>query len=320
MTLRIHLSLLFLALAAFVTSAQSAEALARGKPRPTAYTPSGPCTTGFKDGRAKDTSRKKRNIAYRLTYPKDFTGSAPVIIVSHGGSGDKNGHKSLEYLRLEYASRGYLVINLNHLKSKSIPEHIGDRAADVSFIITALTTGKIKPPAKYKGTMDLSRIGHAGHSWGSLTGIALAGGKMLQGTFTDPRISACAVLSPQGRNKYGTYDNGPTDNTWMDVTLPMFNLIGEGEVDGDCSPDEHYEDGWRLQPYERYPDHNPKYQAIVPEGCHASLAGYGTQDQLAYIAVNTSVFFDAYLKNEPFAEGEIGQKAWIDGVIFEKKP
>ncbi len=38
---------------------------------------------------------------YRLTYPKSFSGTTPVIIVSHGGSGDKNGHRSLEYLRLE---------------------------------------------------------------------------------------------------------------------------------------------------------------------------------------------------------------------------
>jgi len=320
MTQRILWTLLFLVSAAFATPAESAEALAKGIPDPTPYTPSGPYETAFKDGQAKDTSRKKRNISYRLTYPKDFSGTAPVIIVSHGGSGDKNGHKSLAYLRLEYASRGYVVVNLNHLKSKSIESHIADRAADVSFIIDQLFAGKIKPPEAFRGKLDLTHIGHAGHSWGSLTGIALAGGKMQQGTFTDSRIAACTVLSPQGQDKYGTYDNGASDNTWMNITLPMFNLMGEGEVDGDCSPEEYVEDGWRLQPYQRYPDHEPKYQAIVPEGCHATLAGYGTQEQLAYIAINTAIFFDAYLKNDTGAIGEIGRQAWIDGVNFERKP
>lgn len=317
---RLLLSLLIFTLAALATPAESAEALARGIPDPTPYTPSGPYATAYKDGQVKDTARKRRNIAYRLTYPKNFSGTTPVIIVSHGGSGDKDGHKSLAYLRLEYASRGYVVVNLNHLKSKTIDQHIGDRAADVSFIIDQLFSGKIKPPAAFQGTLDLAHIGHAGHSWGSLTGIALAGGKMEQGTFTDERISACAVLSPQGQDKYGTYDNGPTDNTWMNIAPPMFNLIGEGEVDGDCSPEEFVEDGWRLQPYQRYPNHNPKYQSIVPDGCHASLAGWGSEEQLAYIAINTSIFFDAYLKNDTGALPDIGQEAWIDGVLFEKKP
>lgn len=314
------LLMFFLSEAVIVSTTIGAEILAKGTPDPTPYTPSGSYATSFEDGRVKDASRKRRDITYRFTYPRIFSGTAPVIIVSHGGSGDKNGHKSLEYLRLEYASRGYVVVNLNHLKSKSTEAHIGDRAADVSFVIDQLFSGKIKPPAAFQGTLDLGHIGHAGHSWGSLTGIALAGGKMEQGTFTEARISACAVLSPQGQDRFGTYDNGPSDNTWMNITRPMFNLIGEGEVDGDCSPEEFVEEGWRLQPFQRYPDHEAKYQAIVPEGCHASLAGYGTEEQLAYIAINTSVFFDAYLKNDTTALASIGQEAWIDGTVFEKKP
>ncbi len=188
-----------------------------------------------------------------------------------------------------------MVLNLNHLKSKTVEAHIGDRAADVSFVIDQLFGGKIKPP---RGVSGHSRSG--AHRplrplLGSLTGIALAGGKMMQGTFADARISAFAVLSPRGQDKYGTYDNGPSDNTWMNITKPMFNLIGEEKWTRDCSPEEYVEDGWRLQPFQRYPDHEAKYQAIVPDCCHASLFGYGTQEQLAYIAINTSVFFDAYL-------------------------
>src|SRR5687767_12791606 len=109
---RIFASLAIVAMAILTARPTIADDLAKGIPKPTEYTPSGPYATAFTDGKVKDPSRRKRAIAYRLTYPKDRSGATPVIIVSHGGSGDRNGHKSLAYLRLEYASRGYVVLNL----------------------------------------------------------------------------------------------------------------------------------------------------------------------------------------------------------------
>ena len=69
-------------------------------------------------------------IAYRTWYPKDFSGRAPVIIVSHGGSGSMQGHTRFQHLGMEYASRGFLSIQLNHRASANGGLHRFDRPAE----------------------------------------------------------------------------------------------------------------------------------------------------------------------------------------------
>ena len=75
-------------------------------------------------------------------------------------------------------------------------------------------------------------------------------------------------------------------------------------------------EGWRLEPFERYPAHEAKYQSIIPGGCHYTLAGFGTPEQLSYAAENSRVFFDVYLKGLTELIPEIGQQAWIEGTEF----
>jgi len=312
----------WLLLVSLAAGAALAQSLGRGKrgspPTPPPYEPTGSYETAFVDGSVRDPSRNRR-IAYRLTYPRNFNGSSPLILLSHGTSGETDGYTKLAYLRLEYASHSYVVINVNHLQSKNKDQHTIDRPRDVSFLLNKVFAGAVAPPSDFQGALDLTNIGHAGHSWGALTSIALAGGIFQQGTNADPRIKAFCPLSPQGEDKFGSYDNGPNDNAWMNITAPMYNLVGAGEVDGDCNPREFVTEGWRLHPFERYPAYEAKYQSIIPEGCHYTLAGFGTPEQLSYAAENTRTFFDVYLKGLTELIPQIGQQAWIEGTEFDSK-
>jgi len=301
----------------------------RGLNRPpyTDLPPSGPYASGYVDSSVKDATRG-RKIAYRLSYPRGFTGAAPIIIISHGGDGETVGYKSLPYLRREYASWGYIVININHLPSKdpknpskrnNLIRHLQDRPQDVSFLVTQLLQGNIRPPVEFTGTMDPAHIGHVGDSVGANTCLSLGGAVFDYGTYADSRITAFCPISPQGRGTYGSFDRGPGDNSWMTVVAPAYVFVGSGEIDGDCDPEDFVEAGWRLQPFEGFPEIETKYLSIVPDACHYVLAGYGTVEQLGYIAQNSRVFFDFLLKGDAAAEGMIGQTAWISGAIFEVK-
>lgn len=276
-----------------------------------------PETTAFVDGKIKDPSRNNRVIDYRLSFPLNFTGSCPIIIISHGGEGAPNGYKRMEYLRLEYAKNGYIAININHLASKRGRTQELDRPADVDYLLDQLLAGKIKASTKFRGTFDLSHIGLAGHSWGAYTAQALAGGRYTHGSsFRDARISAFCPISPQGRDKFGSFDKGPGDNTWMNIVPPMLNFVGSKEVDGDTK---FIETGWRFRSYERYPSTEAKYQALVPGADHLALSGGGTAAQLAYVAQNSRVFFDVYLRGQVEKKAQIGTLAWIKGAVVSSK-
>ncbi len=284
----------------------------------TTVPPSGSYATVSVDGKVVD-AKRNRTVAYRLTVPQNLSAGCPLVLVSHGGSGSKAGYKALGYLCTEYASNGYVVINVNHLASRTKDQHLIDRPADVSFILDQVFAGKIPLPAAFKGTLDLAKIGHVGDSWGAYTALALAGGEFDQGNFFDQRITAFCALSPQGEGEFGCYDNGENDNTWRDITTPVYNLMGSEEVDGSPSIGDPVIRGWRLISFERYPNYESKFQSIIPGGGHEILAGYGTVAQLRYAAQNTRLFLDVYLKGLTDRLAQIGQAARLSGVQFEVK-
>lgn len=176
------------------------------------------------DGRVTDPKRS-REIAYRLYWPDGATGPLPVLLFSHGGDGNTTGHTVAPHLGTEWAKHGFLAIHLNHRPSATILQHERDRPADVSYVLDRLEAGSLPLPPGLAGTADLSRVGHAGHSWGAYTSHAVGGAVFDQGSFRDPRIRAIAPISPQGPGGFGAFDRGPDDNSWKDVPVPAYTLV-----------------------------------------------------------------------------------------------
>jgi hypothetical protein len=261
-------------------------------------------TVGRAEGELVDSSRG-RTIPYRLYYPQGVDCKAAVILVSHGGNNSPNGHLQLEHLGTEYASAGFLAVHIGHRASTNAQQHLIDRPADVSFVIDALADESLAMPAGFGGQPDLDAIGHAGHSYGAYTAHAVGAAAFTQGSFTDARVRAIAPISPQGPGQFGAFDNSATDNSWHNVPLPAYNLVGSLEKDGDASggfiaPD------WRLVPFERYSDAADRFLSVVPGQNHSQMGNDGSAEVKAFIAVNTRAFFDAYLRGRSSAACSVG--------------
>jgi predicted dienelactone hydrolase len=260
---------------------------------------------------------RQREIGLRIHYPLGFTGAAPVILVSHGGMGSDRGEQGLAHLGRGYAAAGFLAVHIGHRTSADQPTHRRDRPADVSFVIDALSDGRIAMPQAFGGRPDLDRIGHAGHSWGAYTAHAVAGARFDHGRFRDPRVRAIVALSPQGPDQFGSFDRGETDNSWRSVEVPAFVIAGETELNG--PPAGFRMQGWRAQPFVRYPAGVDAFLAILPGQDHADIGGRGAPPMLAWQVENTTTFFDAYLRGAAARACDVGRLAPVAGVRFERR-
>jgi len=95
----------------------------------------------------KPSSDRNRTLNVRIRYPKDFTGEARVILMSHGGAGTdhgfdfikengkdvfkdtEEGYKKFDHLGDGLASRGYVCVHIGHRSSRTYdvdPEDILD--------------------------------------------------------------------------------------------------------------------------------------------------------------------------------------------------
>lgn len=233
-------------------------------------------------GSIRDTKRG-RDIAWLASYPKGGL-SLPIILLSHGGEGNTDGYKSsLKYVREALANAGYLAINIQHKKSKDLAQHLLDKPEDVRQIVNAIMAGEINVDCEYND----DRIGHVGHSTGSYTGMALAGGQYDQGSdFQDLRISAFASLSPQGPGEFGS-----RDDTWDNIFDPVYFISGTKE-------DNKNGKGWRKIPFINSPDDDVKYWSLVNGMDHQDLGKGGTSAQSKYVSSNIVAFFDFHFKSK----------------------
>lgn len=260
---------------------------------------------------------RDRAVPYTAYYPEDFSGRAALVLVSHGGTGSAMGHTRLTHLGTEYASRGYVAIHVGHLPSVFPVVHRIDRPADVSFLIDQVAAGTL-PLGAFDAEVETSRVGHAGHSYGAYTAMALAGGVYEHGVFRDDRIAAVAPISPQGGDQFGAIDESSENNTWVPISIPVFDLVGGDEVDGNANGSLQQE-GWRLIPFERFSTTGDKYQAVLANQDHSDMGSFGSPEVMDYIAINTRAFFDVYVRGDASAVCEIGSLAPVERT-FDRKP
>ena len=270
----------------------------------------------------------ERTIAMTVWFPEQYDELMPVIIVSHGGMGSINGHRQFLHLAKEYASNGYVSIHINHPTSKTtgnesqeLAFHLWDRPSDVIAVLNALENDTLSL-GSLTASLDLNSIGFIGHSLGAYTGHAVAGGRFVDPTnsnaewgFHDERIKAVVLLSPQGFDAFGSFDEEhsldmtSSLNSWQDINVPSYCFVGEAEKDGVAGvsdltscPECFRLIDWRLFPFYRYPLDGTRYLSIIPMQNHHQMGEGGSDEVKEFISKNSRMFFDFYLKSEGEAD------------------
>ena len=241
---------------------------------------------------------------------------SPVIVFSHGFRCELAGNDPLVG---HWASHGYTVIQPSHLdaepesKADVYPQHVvwEERRRDMERSLDLLDQITAAIP-EISGTLDLSTVIAAGHSYGGLTAQSAGGAK----TFSrgepntlvhepDPRFKAVVAVSPPGRMP-GFVD----EQSAKSIDRPMIVTTGTEDFIPPMMPT------WEVHT-DTYVDAVPgeKYLAVV-EGADHRFGGLicgdiGTApmpEQMATLNAATLAFVDHVVHGSPSA------KAHLDGL------
>lgn len=272
-----------------------------------------------------DASRD-RDIPVKIYFPKAEAGkdqaAFPIIIFSHGLGGSREGYS---YLGEHWASCGYISVHLQHhgsdkdllhglrplknlREAATIPANATNRPADVSFAIDQLTTLDTDPTFPLHGSLDLTHIGVAGHSFGAFTTMAIAGAHMPvlgeDARYPDQRVKAAIAMSTP------TFPGNDTDAAFDEVKIPVFHMTGtkdespETRRGSDSDPIVGNTNATeRLRPY-RHTRHAPAYLMVFEGGDHMVFSGRlkgvrptDSEFQSCILSASTA-FWDACLKDD----------------------
>lgn len=259
---------------------------------------------------------RSRQIPFKAYYPAEGQGPFPVILFSHGLGGSCEGY---EYLGNTWAGSGYAVIHLQHpgsdaeiwkdappgeamtamRRAASKPGNTRDRILDIKFAIDQLRA-LAHEPGPMQGRVDLSRIGVAGHSYGALTSLAIAGQTLVtpagaRASAPDPRVRAIIAISappPRDRSQWPT--------AYASVRIPCLHITGKRDVSpiGQSLPED------RRAAF----DNSPNADALLidfNEADHMIFAGLkrnaaraaSDQDILRLTELASTAYWDTFLKD-----------------------
>lgn len=277
-------------------------------------------------------SARNRDVPVKIYYPSFAEMGAQtcfVIIFSHGLGGSRDGY---EYLGRRWAGIGYISVHPQHIGSDEAvwkdnsnpfqnmrraamaPMNAVNRAEDIHFLIDRLEdmnrTDKI-----FKGRLDLSRLGVAGHSFGANTAMMIAGQKAavnigLDASYADPRVKAIIAMSaPVPRKKV------VLDKVYSGIKIPAMHMTGtkdDSPIGGNIAAE-------RRVPYDHIKA-SDQFLITFDGGDHMIFSGRlrikgdDSKDALFqdYIMAATTTFWDAYLRGDQEA------KNWLTGGGFEK--
>ena len=265
--------------------------------------------------------KRRRVIPLRVYLPAEKT-SQPVLIFSHGLGGSCKGNA---YLGQHWASRGYMVVFLQHpgsdtsvWKGKPLLKRMAEMKKAASLNNFLLRVNDVKVLIDYLGKwnkqkghalasrMDLKKIGMSGHSFGAVTTQALSGQRTAWGkaSFTDNRIKAAVMFSPSLPSKVSA------EKAFGKIAIPWMLMTGSKD-DSFVTRTKAKE---RLQIYPVLPVKG-KYELVLYNAEHSafsdrSLPGdkekRNPNHHRAILAFSTA-FWDTWLKENKQAQ------IWLEG-------
>jgi len=281
----------------------------------------GPYSVGFVESLTLPYEAQDKDLLIQVSYPKEQSAPAPLIVFSHGALCSKNTYSSIVN---HWVSHGYVVIEPTHLDSATLGKtqfmelgRISDtRPGDMSFILDSLDEIESTIP-ELAGKIDRSRIAASGHSMGAATaqratGLDTRNAKGSVESLTDERFDVALLLSAPG-----TMSNIP-DDSWGEYEIPMMMSTGTKDI---TMTNKNRPEGWawRLGSFELTP-RGDKYVLITQEMDHF-LGGHicrpegdkgPDDDALAIVGGTTTAFLDAYLKDDKAAKRFIRSNAVND--------
>jgi dienelactone hydrolase len=256
------------------------------------------------------------------------TGPAPVVLLSHGLGGSREG---LAYLGRALAEAGYVAVHLQHKGSDSgiwrgqsdarqgmaaallDPGAALARLQDVRFALDFLLRG-----GEGGLSIDPGRVAIAGHSYGAWTASHMVGERLPLGGFglrlPDPRLRAGIMLSPIP--PIGV----PAEFAYRDIVVPSLHVTGTRDYGYGVSD-------WRARTLGFRNSNAPAFLAVLEGAAHAAFAGEEEigghwndptyQGRTAQLAV---LFLDAVLRESAPAKTALLAGAGLArGDLFESK-
>lgn len=262
---------------------------------------------------------RRRQVPVKIFYPAQGAGPFPLVIFSHGLGGSREGY---QYLGSHWASHGYVSVHLQHLGSDravwenswlKLPalwraagklENSLNRPLDVTFALDQLEILN-QSESPFKGRLDLTRVGAAGHSFGAFTTLAAAG-QVFKGqggrerSLADPRLKAAIPMSapvPRRREFLA--------QAYAKITIPCLHMTGtrdDSPIGGTSAAD-------RRLPFDHM-NGSDQYLVIFQDGDHMIFSGHqrrwsrDIKDARFHhlIRLGTTVFWEAYLKGDATAK------------------
>ncbi len=280
-------------------------------------------TISILDFQLKDADRKKRVVPVRV-YHDGSKEKYPVILFSHGLGGSC---KNNPYLGNFWAKNGYVAVFMQHrgsdidvimnaplgqrfraLKSAASAKSANDRVGDVSFVIDQLEAWSKDESHALFGRLDLDHIGLAGHSFGAVTTLTMAGRKFPfgRGAVDEPRIDAFLPMSPQPGKGI------EPSKAFGHLVRPVFCMTGSKDgspIDKSMTPE------MRQRVYKALPS-GDKYQLVLDGAEHHAFGDAKARrtrqrdpDHHGIIQALSLKFWDAYLKDDAEAKAFIQSKS-----------
>ncbi len=285
-------------------------------------------------------ARRKRDIKILIRYPFGAPNPLPLIIWSHGGGANANGHNTYREWGEALASAGYAVIHLAHdddaynahCAALRIPPSECEPIDFTREVAQGGTLGVLwlNRPRDASATLDdlagieaatglqfdRLRIGVAGHSGGAHTVMTLAGAYLDISPSVhdlrahDLRFSAFLACSPQGIGRLGM-----TTNSWSSLSAPM--MVQTGAADVTTGEDA----AGRLDSFKHMPPPE-KYLLYInaPGATHNTFALNASVNDAwlePFVRASAIAFFDAYLRNMAAAKTWLASNSmntWSRGV------
>ncbi len=283
-----------------------------------------------------DASRS-RSIPVRIYYPQSNSERFPVIVFSTGLGRSR---EDCGYLGRHWAQCGYVAAFVQHpgsdesqrgLRPKKDlqrafynPNNIRNRPLDMIFVLDRLeqTAREGSTPGD---RCDMSRVGAAGHDFGSQTALTLAG-EMLPGQagFREPRVKAVVAMSspvPTGET--------PLAEVYAGVSVPCLHITGTAD-NSIVATTQAYQ---RRLPFD-YVSTADQYLITLNGADHLTYSGHTRRSSAAagdamfqrLIAETSAAFWDAYLKQNDAAKnwlagggvkGYLGAAGWAEKKLVQ---
>ena len=188
----------------------------------------------------RDPSRRNRAIPAKVYVPQE-QGSYPTILFSHGLG---NSHEGYRYLGRVWASQGYASVHITHRGSdrKTLldhnvlrlvralfdPVHFRHRMKDLAFAHASLVklqqSERTGPVPVHR--LDLKEVALAGHSYGAVAALQLAGepGALVDAENETVPVRAVIALSPARMSAFNRLKKK------NEVTVPILYMTGSDDT------------------------------------------------------------------------------------------